>query len=176
MMFVSLGLGAVMAMALIVTLSLLTGGKVTSGETPPVSALVGTRLPAVSGVGLNGGMVHAPWTTGHPTVVVFYASFCEPCKRELPKVTRYLDHHDLGRVRIIGVDATDTRDAGTAFSRASGVTFPVMFDPSADITSGIFHFVGLPETVYVSGTGEVRQVTTGATTVAGLKAGIALLR
>jgi cytochrome c biogenesis protein CcmG/thiol:disulfide interchange protein DsbE len=175
MMLVSLGLGAVLAVSLITLLSVLTGGRVTS-TTLPTSALVGHRLVPFSGPGLHGGTVHAPWASGHPTVVVFYASFCDPCRRELPKVAHYVATHSLGAVRVVGVDATDTLGAGRAFTATSGVTFPVVFDASGSITSGLFHFVGLPETAYVAGNGVVRSVTVGPTTVAGLRDGLATLR
>ena len=55
MMFVSLGLGAVIAIALITVVSVLTGGKVTNSNAPPKAALDGTRIASFSTSGPNSG-------------------------------------------------------------------------------------------------------------------------
>ena len=64
MMFVSLGIGAVIALALITVVSVLTGGKVTDSNTAPKSALDGTKIASFSVSGLDGGSQHAPWSSG----------------------------------------------------------------------------------------------------------------
>ena len=180
MMFVSIGIGTAVAIALIVVVSILTSGPVTlNSNTPndqPKSALVGTTVKGFSLSGLVSGTVHAPWQSGHAAVLIFFASWCGPCKAEMPKVAAYLRSHDQGAIKVVGIDANDQRGAAQSFVARSGVTFPVASDPNADVTAGIFQFATLPETVFVNAKGVVQEVYFGAIPTAQLVKGLAALR
>ena len=174
MMFVSLGIGAAIAIALIVVVSILTGGNVKNTTTPP-PALVGTTLPAISGASLSGPSITAPWTAHHATVVVFFASWCGPCRSELPALSKYLAAHSLGKVSVLGVDTQDTRASGQNVVRTDHLNFPVLFDPSSTVAAGKFQLAGLPDTVFVSAQGVVRNVHIGAISTAEFAAGVSAL-
>ena len=174
MMFVSLGIGTVIAVVLITIVSVLTGGKVKSATPPP--ALVGTTLSSLSEASLAGPSISAPWNSHHATVVIFFASWCGPCHSEMPKVANYVSTHAQGNVVVMGIDATDVRSSAQAFIRRDHVTFPVAFDPNNAVTTGIFKFGQLPETVFVNASGIVKQVYFGAISTGQLSAGITALR
>ncbi|MBW4030043.1 MAG: TlpA family protein disulfide reductase [Acidobacteria bacterium] len=174
MMFVSLGIGAAIALALIVVVSVLTGGSVKNATTPP-PALVGTTLPAISESSLSGPTIAAPWTSHHPTVVVFFASWCGPCRHELPALAKYLAAHSLGKVSILGVDTQDTRASGQRVVTKDHLNFPVLFDPSSTVAAGKFQLAGLPDTVFVSAEGVVKNVHIGAISTAQFAAGVSAL-
>ncbi len=180
MMFVSLGIGTVIAVTLIVVVSILTGGHVrpntNSPNQQPQSALVGTSVKGFSLSGLTSGTVHTPWRHGHAAVLIFFASWCGPCKTEMPKVATFLRTHREGPINVVGVDANDQRSAAAAFVARSGATFPVAFDPNSQVTAGLFQFATLPETVFVSAKGVVMQVYFGAIPTKQLAQGIAALR
>jgi thiol-disulfide isomerase/thioredoxin len=166
MMLVSLGIGALVAISLIVTVSALTGKPVTLGKNQqPTSALVGTKVSTFSIPGVNGGTVSAPWKSGHAGAVMFFASWCTPCQAELPKVTAFLKHHSYGSVQIVGIDAEGAQSGlsnARAFVASNHVLFPVGFDPNDSVVTGIFKFGQLPETVFVSKSGVVKKVVFGA--------------
>ena len=172
MMFVSLGLGAAIAIALIVVVSVLTGGKVTNSKSTPKAALDGTKIASFSASGLDGGSEKAPWSSGHPSVLVFFASWCAPCQGEMPKLATYVTTHNQGSVEVLGIDAGDQRGAAQSFTRKDHVTFPVAFDPNDAITAGLFKFVALPETVFLNAKGVVQIVHVGAIPVAQFASGI----
>lgn len=173
MMFVSLGVGTVLAVALIVVVSVLTGGSVKSGTPPP--ALVGTSLPALSESSLAGPRIDAPWNHHRAAVVVFFASWCGPCRTELPVLSRYLATHSLGQVSVLGVDTQDTRSSGRSVVARDHLRFPVFFDPSSTVAAGKFLLAGLPDTVFVTAAGVVRSVHIGAISAAQFAAGVAAL-
>jgi len=166
MMLVSLGIGALIAISLIVTVSALTGKPVTLGKTQqPTSALVGTKVASFSIPGVNTTTVSAPWKTGHAGAVMFFASWCTPCQHELPKVTAFLKSHSYGSVELVGVDAEGAQSGlsdAKNFVSKSKVLFPVGFDPNDSVVTGIFKFGQLPETVFVSKRGVVKNVVFGA--------------
>ncbi len=171
MMFVSLGIGTVMAVALIVVVSILTGGS-TKSSNPPVSALVGTTVKRFTLSGLSGGRERAPWAIGHASVLIFFASWCDPCKVEMPKLAAYLRTHDMGAVSVLGVDANDQRSSAQTFVRKDGVMFPVAYDANGTVTSSVFNFRQLPETVFVNAHGVVADVIYGAISTKQLSTGI----
>ncbi|HKF00076.1 MAG TPA: TlpA disulfide reductase family protein [Actinomycetes bacterium] len=82
---------------------------------------------------------------GRVVVVNFWASWCVPCRTELPALQR-VSRAFAGRpVSIIGVDASDERPAGLALLRELGVTFPTVFDRGGRIMRG-WGVASLPET------------------------------
>ncbi len=173
---VSIALGTAIAVVAIAVVSVFTGGKVTDQGGQAVSPLVGTTITAFSGHGVTGAVVHAPWATGHPTVVVFFGSWCTICHTEMPKISAYLRHHDVAPVAVLGDDNNEPLGDATAFVKKLGLNFPVISDPSNRISVGVFKFTfGDPETVFITRRGVVKEVHLGAISIAQLKAGIASL-
>jgi thiol-disulfide isomerase/thioredoxin len=172
-----IAIGAAIAVVAIVVVSILTGGRVTNGPNgQPTSKLVGESVASFSLSGLQSGTVEAPWKSHHAAVLIFFASWCTPCKAEMPKVASYLRHHNEGTIRVVGIDANDERSAAKSFVATSGVTFPIAFDPDGSVTSGIFNFRTVPETAFVNAKGVVTQVYFGAIPKNVLVTGIAALR
>jgi thiol-disulfide isomerase/thioredoxin len=163
-MVISLGIGVVVAIALIAVVSVLTGGSVTSGNKNVLtsSALVGHHVKGFSLEGLNGGVVTSPWSDGRASVLVFFASYCGPCQGEMPKIAAYIRTHNPHPIDILAVDAVDKRTAAQAMIKKDGVTFPVAFDPNGTITTGLFGFEDVPESVFVNAKGIIKGVYYGA--------------
>lgn len=176
MMFVSIGIGVVVAIVLITVVSVLTGEKATPNNGAPTSALVGKQVQSFSLNGLNGGTETAPWTKGRASVLIFFASWCGPCKNEMPKVATYVRRHNPSPVEVLGIDANDKRVAAQAFVKKDDVTFPVAFDANSDVTSGVFSFLGVPETVFLNAKGVVTRVYFGAIPAKQLAEGIKSLK
>jgi thiol-disulfide isomerase/thioredoxin len=175
MMMVSLGIGTVVAVTLIVVVSVLTGGHVTNGPSQPTNQLVGKHVASFSLPGLKGGTIVAPWKSGHAAVLIFFASWCGPCKAEMPKVAAYLRSHNEGSIRVIGMDSHDPRGPGTAFVKKSGVAFPVAYDPNLTVAS-LFNLVAIPDTAFVNAKGVITQIYIGAIPKSQLVKGLATLR
>ncbi len=176
MMFVSISIGIVTAIVLIAVVSYFTGGHVTPTSNGPTTALVGKTVSTFTLSGLSGGHVSAPWKSGHGAVLIFFASWCGPCQKEMPEVAKYVRHHNEGSIRVIGIDAQDQLGAAQRFVAKSGVTFPVAFDPHSAVAAGLFNFVTLPETAFVNARGVVKQVYFGAIPKDQLAKGLAALR
>lgn len=171
-----IALASALAIVAIVVVSIVTGGPVTNNGDEPTSALVGKSVATFSLDGLSSGTVKAPWKSHHAAVLIFFASYCGPCKSEMPKVAKYLRHHNEGSIRVIGVDADDKRGPAQTFVKKSGVAFPIAFDPNGTVTTGIFKFGAVPETAFVTAKGIVNQIYFGAIPKNVLVQGIAALR
>lgn len=121
----------------------------------PTEAPAGERLPAVSLKGLDG---EEPLAVGElmgtPTIINLWASYCGPCKTELPILAKA--HTSYGdRVRIIGIDFADGDDnAARALARNAGVDYPLYVDPKSLVKNDL-RVIGLPQTVFVDAQGTI---------------------
>lgn len=159
-----IGTSAVLVIALVGIVSTLTGGKVTAGQKEILtsSKLVGHHIHDFSLEGLSGGVITSPWSSGHSSVLVFFASYCGPCQGEMPKIAKYIRTHNLSPIDVVAVDAVDKRSAAQAMIKKDDVTFPVAYDPNGTITTGLFGFEDVPESVFLNARGVVKGVYYGA--------------
>jgi thiol-disulfide isomerase/thioredoxin len=95
-----------------------------------------------------------------PLVVNFFASWCAPCREELPAFQRLADS---GRVRVVGVATDDRRSASLALATDLGVSFPTLFDAGGELrrSRGVS---ALPLTLFIDAGGEVTSYSGPALT------------
>jgi len=103
---------------------------------------------------------------GRPVIVNFWASWCPPCRKEMPAL-EHVSQLLRGRVAIVGLDTQDERSAGLAFAKEEHVTYPLATD-NAQVWSGYGVF-GLPTTFFISATGAVMGKQVGGMTESGLE-------
>ena len=84
-----------------------------------------------------------------PVVVNFWASWCPPCRTEMPALATTARRLS-GRVAFVGVDTSDDRHAAIDFAAHSGVGYPLGFDPQASV-AGNYGLFGLPTTYFLAG-------------------------
>ncbi|MGA8988407.1 TlpA family protein disulfide reductase [Aeromicrobium sp.] len=112
-------------------------------------------LPDLTLECLGGGApVRLAGLAGTPTVINLWASWCGPCREELPLFARA--HEAYGdRLRFIGIDFADSApDAALDLARESGVTYPLLSDPDST-TKAPLRVVGLPQTIFVDPQGRM---------------------
>jgi cytochrome c biogenesis protein CcmG/thiol:disulfide interchange protein DsbE len=100
--------------------------------------------------------------SGTPVVVNFWASWCVPCRREMPALEAVHKEY-ADQVAFIGVNHQDTRSAAKALVAESGVTYPSVYDPGGDVAID-YGLYGMPTTVFVAADGRVAGRHTGELT------------
>jgi thiol-disulfide isomerase/thioredoxin len=105
-----------------------------------------------------GDPVQLAGLVGRPRLVNVWASWCPPCRAEMPWLQQA---HDTGAVDVLGIDAEDQADAAAAMLADLDVTFPSVFDPGNEFAREIRN-VTKPTTLLVSEEGEVVYVQSGA--------------
>lgn len=124
----------------------------------------------------DGGAVHLTDFRGKPVVINFWASWCGPCRGELPDFEAA--YRELGgEVHFLMVNMTsgrETREAADALIQAEGYTFPVYYDLDQDAAYryGVY---ALPTTLFLDAEGYGIAQASGAIDRATLQRGIDLI-
>ncbi len=90
---------------------------------------------------------------GKPVVVNFWATWCGPCKEEMPRLVAAAETY-AGRVHFLGVDVQDDSASAADFIRRYDIPFRSLSDPDGKIRHAQ-RLVGLPETQFYSADGEL---------------------
>ena len=96
---------------------------------------------------------------GRPALVVFWASWCEPCARDAPALERF-SLSPFGRGRVIGVDWSDTLSGARSFIRRFSWTFANAHHAEGRVGSD-YHLPGLPTSFVLDASGRIRAELRG---------------
>jgi thiol-disulfide isomerase/thioredoxin len=116
-------------------------------------------LPALRLDCFSGGTVDLGLAPGVPTVVNLWASWCPPCREELP-VVQQLAEAAGDRVRVLGVVSKDGVPQATSFAADAGATFPTAFDADGALMDGL-GIRALPYTYFLAADGSIAHVEVG---------------
>ena len=94
----------------------------------PEGLAVGQRFPDFTETDVNGSPLSPSGNRGRVTLVDFWATWCGPCRGEMPNViATYQSYHAQG-FNLIGVSLDSDRNALVNFTQASGMPWPQYFD------------------------------------------------
>jgi thiol-disulfide isomerase/thioredoxin len=120
---------------------------VAAGERPYPPAVVLERLDGEGTISLRE-------LRGKAVVVNFWASWCGPCKQEVPLLQAAWERYRDDGLVVLGIDAQDFRADAQRFVERYGVTYPVAYDGTGS-TLGRFGNTGFPETWFVGRDGRL---------------------
>ncbi len=191
---VRLGLGSVIiGLSLIVLwqVGLLfdNGGGATSDEAPPglqpANASVKTPNDLNLAVGLKPGELAPDFEfsdyggrrfrlsdfRGHPVVVNFWASWCGPCRQELPAMSAILRLYE-GRLSVVGMNNGESFKSGKRFLDQVNADLTAFgYDPAQDVAHR-YEIQGMPTSYFVDGDGVITRVMSGALTPGTMRSGV----
>ena len=136
-----------------------------SGVLPPAPA-VGHPAPDITLTTTAGETFKLSDLRGTPVVLNFWATWCPPCRAELPEL-QAASQRLAGQVAIVGVNQAEAPAEVGAFAEKLGLTFAIPLDQDAEV-SRLYRVRSLPTTFFIDRSGVIRQIQIGPVTEATL--------
>lgn len=138
--------------------------ELASATTGDKELALGQPAPAFTLPSLDGEVHALTDYRGRPVLINFWASWCPPCRVEMPDLVKaYEANKEMGFV-ILAVDLTfqDSLPEVEAFVEEFGMIFPVLLDHSGEVTNRLYRLRALPMSIFVDREGVVRRIHLGA--------------
>lgn len=134
----------------------------TTDGAPPPSPREGFSAPDFTLETLDGRQMTLSDLRGQVVLVNFWASWCPPCRAEMPAIERvYRSYKDLG-LEVLAVNTTNQDDvaAAAAFVQELGLSFPIPLDHTGAVSAS-YNLRGLPSSYFIDEQGVIRSVVVG---------------
>ena len=127
-----------------------------------IAPQAGFLAPEITLTTLEGNTIRLSDLRGQPVLINFWASWCPPCKAEMPAVQRVQSlYQDQGFV-VLAINATqqDTRETAEQFIKNGGYTFQVLLDTQGEATRS-YQIHSLPTSFFIDAQGMIKEVVVG---------------
>jgi len=128
---------------------------------PPARAVAAdVQAPAFSLQSVDGKTVSLAQFKGDVVMINFWASWCGPCRQEMPLLDSiYKQYKDMGFV-LLGVNVEPDAHNANAWLKQTPVSYPILYDPQSQV-SQLYQVQAMPTTVIIDRQGIVRFVHNG---------------
>lgn len=122
--------------------------------------LVGTQATDFTLKSMTGENTRLAEQRGNIIVLNFWASWCGPCRKEMPVLQSFHDQYsDLG-VQVWGINVEQENQAGRDFIQGIDISFPIFFDEKNTLSAS-YKVEAMPTTIIVDRNGQIRFVFQG---------------
>jgi peroxiredoxin len=141
-----------------------------TGNAAPTGTAVGNRVPDFTLADLN----NQPYQLGaiisenQATLVNFWATWCGPCRGEIPELIRFYSRFSPQKVALLAINLQEKPVEVRKFAQKAGMNFPVLTDTTGRVGE-LYKVYAIPTTYIVDGKGIIRKVIEGSTTWATLE-------
>ena len=132
-----------------------------AGPLPDVGLAVGDLFPDFEVESLKGGTLSLGDYAGRPLFVNFWATWCGPCRIELPEMEAIWVEREFGDLEIIAISIGERRDTVEKFVTEE---IPLSFDVGIDPTGGFsnrYNIIGMPTSYFLDTRGVIRDINIG---------------
>jgi peroxiredoxin len=140
--------------------------------TPAPAPVVGATAPGFALANLGGERVDLRELIGSPLVLNFWATWCEPCRTEMPLLQSYAEAGGSAGLHILAINFDEPESLVRSFVDELGLTFDVLLDPGAYVQD-LYRVRGYPTTFFVDARGVIRGHKVGAMEASELEAFLA---
>ena len=124
---------------------------------PALAGAPGTAAPQFSLTARGGQNVSLAQYKGQVVMLNFWASWCGPCRQEMPLLESiYKKYNKLG-FTMLGVNVEPDSNAANAWLKETPVSFPILYDTESKV-SKLYDVAGMPTSVIIDRAGKVRLI------------------
>ncbi|RTR31041.1 redoxin domain-containing protein [Robertmurraya yapensis] len=130
----------------------------------PVGLEVEERAPSFELTTLDGEKITSEDLKGKRVLLNFWATWCPPCKEEMPDMQKLYEEYKDEDVVVVGVNVTSTeknREDVEKFVKEYQLTFPILMDEIGEVTHQ-FEILSFPTTYFIDSDGVIRSKVIGA--------------
>jgi peroxiredoxin len=165
--FLLIGSGIVIILVAIILGILWFGGVIKSpgaqGNVVQVNEpRAGSPAPDFELKQLSGETLRLEDLRGNPILINFWATWCPPCREEMPLIQQYFDINEPELV-VLAVNLDESKPTVSKFVSDMGLTFPVLLDIGGKV-SDLYRVRGYPTSVFVDREGIIQAVHIGSFT------------
>ncbi len=163
----------VLVLAVVLVIALTAGGQ---GEAQAAvqPARVGARLNDFSLVDISGQRVSLSDFRGQVVVLNAWATWCPPCRAEMPALNAYYQAHREEGFVILAINAGDAAADAAAFAKSYNLAFPVLLDPDLALLDGL-QVHSFPTSILIGRDGVIKDIHIGLFTPEQIEAKISPL-
>jgi len=97
---------------------------------------------------------------GQVVMINFWATWCAPCRQEMPLLNRIYEQYRKTGFVLLGVNIDDKPETAKALAQQLGISFPVLFDTDKQVSQG-YNVDAMPSTILIDRSGKVRYIHRG---------------
>ena len=141
----------------------LSAAQLIQQANPNPGPAIGRSAVAFNVQTLDGKAVALETFRGKPLVLNFFASWCDPCRDEMPLINDLASAATKEGYNVLGIAVEDTRAAITEFSKEAKLVFPIALDLNNTVKRS-YRIFGPPATFFIDGQGMIRDLVLGPLT------------
>lgn len=122
--------------------------------TPQVGLAVGDLAPDFSLQDLSGNLVSLSDYRGQVVLLNFWATWCFPCREEMPIFQSYFTSYQSQDFVVLGIDFDEPEETVRQFTQELGIHFPILLDPGGEVQA-LFNIRGYPSSVFIHPDGTI---------------------
>ncbi len=125
---------------------------------PDFAGWIGAELPEFTVTALDGEKLKSSQWRGRRVILDFWATWCPPCRLEIPHFVQLSKEHSRDELLIVGLSSEDEKTL-KAFADKEGISYPIV--SAADLPAPFDSIDAIPTTFFIDRNGRIQKVTVG---------------
>jgi len=121
---------------------------------------IGNTAPDFTLPTVDGGEISLSDYRGRPVILNFWATWCGPCRYEVPAFKAFHERYPQEEAVIVAVNTQDDPDSARGYAIADKLKFVIPVDPRGTV-AGMYNVRGMPTTFFLNGAGVITSIKIG---------------